>query len=374
MSRIIGTNQLGARQNYWVMGCRSGLDQYYPDHLCDTTPLLHVMSRRNWLFTLNNPSQSPPELCDLLRQRCRFFVFQLERGESGTPHYQGYVVLPKAQRLSWLRSMLGGAHWEERRGTHDDAKAYCSKEETRVDGPWTGGEDCAPGRRTDLEQVAQLIRESGAAGLKRVRDENPAMLVKFGRGLRELAVVSATGGKRPDLEVILLYGPTGCGKTRHVHEAVAEEELYRTPPGTGFWFDGYLGEEDVLIDDFAGARSKWQLGDLLQILDIYPIRVPTKGGFIPWTPKRIWITTNIHPIEWYNYAGREEHYRALVRRFSRVIRWKSLDERDDDGMSRGVLADWLGHRFWLGPPVVSPPVLGPMDDYIVVEPVDKYNF
>ena len=35
---------------------------------------------------------------------------------------------------------------------------YCSKEETRVDGPWEFGVDKQPGQRTDLEEIGQLIK------------------------------------------------------------------------------------------------------------------------------------------------------------------------------------------------------------------------
>ena len=50
----------------------------------------------------------------------------------------------------------GPAHWEIRKGTHEQAKQYCTKELTRVEGPWEFGRDLEPGRRFDLENVAEI--------------------------------------------------------------------------------------------------------------------------------------------------------------------------------------------------------------------------
>ena len=48
-----------------------------------------------------------------------------------------------------LLPQLEGAHFEPRRGTRDQARDYCRKAETKVDGPWehgafgAGGQDAA---------------------------------------------------------------------------------------------------------------------------------------------------------------------------------------------------------------------------------------
>ena len=50
-------------------------------------------SARHVCFTYNNPSSSPTQFQALLQaaERIRYAIFQLEEGENGTPHYQGYV-------------------------------------------------------------------------------------------------------------------------------------------------------------------------------------------------------------------------------------------------------------------------------------------
>ena len=86
----------------------------------------------NWVFTLNNPEpQHEQSLIDEVPYR--YLVFQHEISESGTHHLQGYVVLSRQLRLSALKKLLPTAHWEIRKGTHEQAKAYCTKEETRME-------------------------------------------------------------------------------------------------------------------------------------------------------------------------------------------------------------------------------------------------
>lgn len=48
-----------------------------------------------------------------------YMVTQLERGESGTAHLQGYVILMNPKGLSGVKRIHATAHWEVRRGTHE---------------------------------------------------------------------------------------------------------------------------------------------------------------------------------------------------------------------------------------------------------------
>lgn len=69
------------------------------------------------------------------------YVFQLEQGQTGYMHYQIYLCLHPKQRLSWLKSHIDRtAHWEPARHP-EEAREYCSKTDTRVEGPWTNIRD-----------------------------------------------------------------------------------------------------------------------------------------------------------------------------------------------------------------------------------------
>lgn len=62
------------------------------------------------------------------------WVFQKEKGESGTEHYQGAVYCKNA--IVMPLHLCKRIHWE-RCKSWTKAVRYCSKEETRIDGPWT---------------------------------------------------------------------------------------------------------------------------------------------------------------------------------------------------------------------------------------------
>lgn len=328
------------------------------------------MSRgRNFVFTLNNPDEPQEQFSERLcaLSHFRFAIYQLERGEQGTPHYQGYLEFTNPKTLTWLKKQVSlQAHFEPRRGTSTDCINYCSKEETRIAGPWrhgTPGQE-TQGKRTDLEEACSALKEHG---LKRLREDAPHLYVKYSRGFEALASTMPMLPREAP-EVIVLYGPTGAGKTRLVFDSADLSDLYVSSITSGLWFDGYDAQSTVLLDDFAGRASKIELSHLLRLLDRYPVRVPVKGGFTHWTPTKIYITTNIHPEDWYDYSDRQEHYHALFRRFTRCVLWRRdgrcLDSLDDPEL--------LG-RF-KSKPTVPRTYVQHLGMSILDEPIDQYNY
>lgn len=91
------------------------------------------------------------------------------------------------------------------------------------------------------------------------------------------------------------------------------------------------------FDDFGG--SEFKLTYLLKLMDRYPMRVPVKGSFVNWVPKKIYITSNYSPKEWFPNA-KDEHVKALFRRFKKVVRFRRLnsviDDPDDSSEDRVV--------------------------------------
>lgn len=81
----------------------------------------------------------------VLRGDLQYLVWQLESGQDETPHYQGYAYFGKAQTFAGVRDLGPRGHWEPRKGTHEQARTYCTKEASRVEGPWELGSPPAQG-------------------------------------------------------------------------------------------------------------------------------------------------------------------------------------------------------------------------------------
>lgn len=277
--------------------------------------------RKNWMFTYNNPVESPEDFTALLRDwPVKYAVFQLEIGENGTPHYQGYLEFETRKRLTTLRNKKQ-MHYEPRMGSQSQAREYCMKEDTRQDGPWEVGTfvPSSQGQRNDIITFRNAIQNG-----KRKRElieEQPKMMARFPK-FYSLVVSSVAPPSRPDLSVRLNYGEAGTGKTRYAFDNFPLERLYTVPLSNGtMWFDGYDDQNVVLLDDFAGAASKFTLANTLRILDIYPLQVPIKGGYVWFNPTQIIITSNLHPRQWFNWHGRENQYAALCRRIHGVFHY-----------------------------------------------------
>lgn len=93
--------------------------------------------------------------------------------------------------------------------------------------------------------------------------------------------------------------------------------------GGSLWFDGYMGQEVAVFDDF---RPWWCRFDyLLRLLDRYPMQVPVKGGFVNWIPEIIIITTQKSIRDTFTGEYRtDEDIRQLERRVQRSVRFVSV--------------------------------------------------
>lgn len=288
---------------------------------------LHIMSSpqgKYWVFTFNNPQCDGDFFLNHFLQHftdCTYIVFQKE--QITTPHFQGYVEFNKLKRLSQLKRFSDSIHWERRKGSQQEAIDYCSREtykgedKGRIDGPWSRGSpvETHQGRRTDILAAIQALQDGG---LRQVVEEHPEALVRYSRGLQLLAGLHPPPKDPP--EVYLLFGPTGVGKTRRFWDN--EPDGWAAPVTDGLWFDGYYGQDAALFDDFGGKLTKLGLAQLLRCIDRYRVQLPVKGGFTWFNPKRIYITTNFHPLDWYDWVGRQQQYPALERRFTHVHWWK----------------------------------------------------
>lgn len=265
------------------------------------------MRYRNVVFTINNPVAEVEFDEDFMQ----YLVYQKERGANGTEHYQGYVEFTKQVGFKKVKSLLGEtAHVEPRKGSQAQAIAYCKKEDTRIEPPVEMGEPRSQGQRTDVAALVDVAK-SGASK-REALDQLGATYVRYHKAYEH--VQSLIKPARKPRKVKLLVGEPGVGKTRYVLDKYPD--AYVIPvANNSIWFDGYDGQEVVLIDDYAGQMPLIQF---LRLLHEYPEQVPVKGGHVWFNPSRVYITSNYTIQEWYKWEGREASRAALERRIHTV--------------------------------------------------------
>lgn len=84
---------------------------------------------RKWCFTLNNYTESEEQVLIHFVKTQKHYIIGREVGESGTPHLQGFFESKSAKAFSLLKSISPRAHWEKARGSVQQNKDYCGKEE-----------------------------------------------------------------------------------------------------------------------------------------------------------------------------------------------------------------------------------------------------
>ena len=260
---------------------------------------------RAWCFTLNNPVEALD-----LEGKCKYAVYQTESGENETTHYQGYIEFQNQKRMQTVKNIIGGnPHVEIRKGTREQARDYCMKEDSRISPPIEFGTWTVPGQRTDLEAIAKEVKKRP---ISEVADEYPGVFIRYHRGLKALKAMynkEARGNQFIVPKIYIFTGPSGTGKTRKAYQM--DPDLYKVPihEGQTTWFDGYTNQKTILLDEFYGG-IKYSF--MLRLFDGYPLDVQVKGGFVRLNHKQIIVTSNKHWTEWYNIP--DTH--ALARRIN----------------------------------------------------------
>lgn len=271
---------------------------------------------RHWMVTSFKVDESFLPSGELL-DKIKYAVWQLEQAPTTNAlHFQGFVQMDRPLTRVFMSRLFPGAHLEERKGTPSEAREYCMKEDTRVEGPWEHGNFIGvQGQRSDLESACELVK---AHGLKRVAEDMPAVFVRNHKGLAALEL-ELKGERDWPMDIHIYWGDSGSGKSRKAREE--NPDAYYKDCSTEWW-DGYHGQECVVIDDFYGGIK---LNYMLKLFDRYPMIVQFKGGSSQFVSKKIVLTSNVPWEEWYEriFQEKRELKNAFQRRLNIVTHFQN---------------------------------------------------
>lgn len=276
---------------------------------------------KNWCFTdFNVDGLNFAAYRDLWEEEVvRYLIIGNEVcPDTGRLHFQGFCVFNSNKRLTALKKINAGAHWTLCNGTASQNREYCIK-----GGDFTEWGDLPATREqralADKEKWADVIRSAKEGTCEQ---EYPGEFVRYNTTLKRMNRV-----KPKDLEEfcgVWYWGPTGTGKSRAARLDFPDYYLKQKTK----WWDGYDGEETVLIDDITPSHKF--LGEkLLNWCDIYYINAEIKGGNILIRPKRVVVTSNFSIDEVFG-VDPDVDMDALRRRFSIVRHFPTRYKRDCD--------------------------------------------
>lgn len=206
---------------------------------------------------------------------------------------------------------MEGAHWEIARGHPETCIAYCSKDETRVGGPYIfGHRNPGQGSRGDLYALRDAIKE-GKTDLELFNDDGlMATAARHLKAVEKMRHLFSPPTPRDNIKVTLHYGPPGTGKTFCAHQ----DGAYYFDGNNGFW-NGYNGETTIILDEFGGHC----LTPLMfqRLCDRYPFECNIKGGSTHCNATDIHICSNYLPSNWWK-EGTKFNAAAIYRRIHEV--------------------------------------------------------
>ena len=266
-----------------------------------------------WCFTINNYTDDDKFWeSDEHKADIKYIIVQHEVGANGTPHLQGFLILKKRKRMTWMKSNMNNrAHWEIARGSDQQAADYCRKDDTHPDGTlrfeWgtlTSGTKRL--EREDLEERCIEEMECVRDSFKQPRDITLQALMKPGFiAAYNILTADATGPYRPTLKIITLIGRPGTGKSYTINSLFPR--IARAQYGNGgLWWVNPC-EEAAVIEEFNGQIK---LQQMLKLLDPYPMSLEIKGGYRPALFTTLFITSNTAPSGWYRSEENSEGKRS----------------------------------------------------------------
>lgn len=241
---------------------------------------------------------------------------------TGKLHWQGYVVWNNSKTRKQCSHSLGKISVFEARGSIEQQLSY-------IRGPFQDGDKVKPyndnweehgkrpcqGKRGDLKEIQQEI----TAGSLKVDDivlSEPMLYHQYGRTLEKIEDLYLSKQYRTEMtKGIWYYGKTGVGKSLKAFEEFDPDTHYVWPrDGHGLgWWDGYIGQETVILNDF---RGEIRYNIILDLVDRYPTSVPRRNRRpMPFVSKLVIITSSLHPRDIYVHREEEDSLEQLYRRF-----------------------------------------------------------
>ena len=310
----------------------------------------------SFCFTHHNYSKDDIKKYEELYKKKHYFQF-LAFGmelcpETNTPHLQGYFWLNESSQAAHVKRKMKGA-WvgvpgREKGPVHhldDDSITgfgYVFKEHQPgwimlgvrpTEAAHVAQAPAGQGKRKDLIEVKKKIDAGVPIDAIMEEEDHFTAIVQHSKFFEQYQSYKRRRTKWSPPEVHVTHGPTGTFKSRSAWDTVTDPVTGEYDMGRFFklapamcgsqntWFDGYNGQEIVLIEEFRPGHMKY--GELLDLTDGYPSKMQIKGSTVHWSPKKIYITSPVSPYDWYPNLTAHDSIDQLLRRITSITNTES---------------------------------------------------
>jgi len=252
---------------------------------------------------LNNYSAA--EIEQLKAHECRYMALGFHVGvKSKLPHvhialeYKSVRVMPKFNKR---------IHWDERKGTLRQALDYLNKEDKLEE----------RGDRPRLDQkIATTFEDMYEDAKQGIIHPQTMIYVRYRNyfdNLANAAQLPYTWDGELNTKNLWLWGPAGTGKSSFVVNAARAEGKTVYKKRKNKWWDGYVGQDYVLIEDIDPKDCEFLTSMIKEWADRQDFLGEVKGGTIRIEPRyRLVITSNHSMVKCF---PDEADLEALERRF-----------------------------------------------------------
>ena len=283
--------------------------------------------KRRWCLTINNEERSLEELSKYIEslEHFKYAIFQREEGEeTHTPHIQLFIIFSCSKRFNTIKNYFPTAHIEGAKGTNAQCRDYCSKTDTRIEGPVELGVFAEERSRTDISNFMELVKlNTDYLDLEKLypnlylNNLNKLDKIKENYRFEKFKKVLR------DVEVTYIYGEPGIGKTSYIVDKHGLGNYFSVPFYRYGNFDYYNGEDVIVFDEFAGQI---EIPLMNKLLDRYPMMLPSRFASKICCYTKVYIISNFPLSSLYPNDRENGLYNAFLRRIHNIIKF------DEKGM------------------------------------------
>lgn len=293
---------------------------------------------RKWLLTINNPSEhgfthEQIKICLLSIKNITYWCMCDEVGQNNTYHTHLFIYRTNAIRFSQIKKLFPPAHIDFCMGTTQENRNYIRKEgdyadslkaETNIKESFEEFGVCPEerqGARNDLSELYTMIKD-GLTDYD-ILEYNPNYMKQLDQieRTRQVILFKEFEEKIRDVEVIYQCGDSGTGKSKNILDEYGFKNVYRITDKY-HPFDSYAGQDVIVFEEF--YSSNWHISNILNYLDIYPIKLPSRYNNKQACYTKVFINTNIPLEEQYSEIQntQPDAWKAFLRRIHKVKKYQ----------------------------------------------------